>query len=666
MILAGLVFALGHACTTNKSATDASRPSTGGTGGSANQATGGVRDAAADSVAGTGGGAVATGKGGAAGGGGTITAVGGVTTATGGTTTSAGGATGATGGATAFAGGARSSTGGATPGAGGATALAGGVTAALGGSATGGATTGSGGSASGGAKGAGGATMGGTAAWNNLNNGNPFIPGYFADPSIFYDADTKTFYLFATTDGNWIAYSAEPTVWYSTDFVHWKSQPLTLPSTWPKQELWAPSVMKHPSNGQYYLIYACGGIGTCIARSTSPLGPWINATAGTTTATAPLYNNGQMWGGNDWFDAQFFVDGSTVYMTFGGGGACGIATLAFGSDLSAAIDNTDTRMTNGTVHKFKQLTGLTNYLEGSVMFKSGTQYFLAYSNSACQNYNVQYAVATSPVGPFTHAAGMVVQRDNTKNILGPGHNSILQYGGDSYIVYHRQHYPYVDVKRQTAIDRIVVNGSTISAGVQTQEGVFAGTGALETLVSRGLASSETDLAFARPVVALSESDYQGGVSGNITETFPAIKGFYAARYAVDYNNGTRWAPTTLPGSLIVDLGADLSVGRCETTFEYVLRVYKYRIEYLAQAEAASLSAAQSSTAWHMYADRSGNTANLSPVADVGPFTARYLKVTVLSANLPTASGEIRTILQTDYADRVSIVEFKAFESTSAL
>ena len=37
-------------------------------------------------------------------------------------------------------------------------------------------------------------------------------------------------------------------------------------------------------------------------------------------------------------------------------------------------------MTNGPLHKFLQLTGLTNFNEGSVMFKNGTQYFLAYSN----------------------------------------------------------------------------------------------------------------------------------------------------------------------------------------------------------------------------------------------------------------------------------------------
>jgi beta-xylosidase len=179
-------------------------------------------------------------------------------------------------------------------------------------------------------------------------------------------------------------------------------------------------VIKHPTNGQYYLLYACGAIGTCIGRSASPLGPWVNATAGTTTASAPLYRQGEMFGANDWFDAQFFVDGDRVYMTFGGGGGVGVAALAFAEDLSVTIDDTDPRMTDGTLHEFKRLTGLTNYLEGSVMFKSGAQYFVTYSNSACQNYNVQYAVGSSPVGPFTHAEGTILQRDDAKNVLGPG------------------------------------------------------------------------------------------------------------------------------------------------------------------------------------------------------------------------------------------------------
>jgi hypothetical protein len=48
--------------------------------------------------------------------------------------------------------------------------------------------------------------------WNTLKNGNPIVPGYFADPSIFYDSTSKVFYFFSTTDGVWINYSGGPQV----------------------------------------------------------------------------------------------------------------------------------------------------------------------------------------------------------------------------------------------------------------------------------------------------------------------------------------------------------------------------------------------------------------------------------------------------------------------
>jgi hypothetical protein len=497
-------------------------------------------------------------------------------------------------------------------------------------------------------------------AWNSPSTGNPFLPGYFADPSILYEAATSTFYVFATTDGNWIDYSSDPTVWSSTDFVHWKGHTLTLPSMWPKQPLWAPSVAKHPKNGKYYLLYAVNSV-TFIAYADSPLGPWLNATVGTTADTAPLYNRGEMWGSGDGFDAQFFPDDDgTIYMTFGGGGSCGIAKLAFGTDFKVAIDNSDSRLTDGTVHKFKRLSGLTNYNEGSVMFKSGGRYFIAYSVDGCQNYNVQYAVGPSPIGPFTHATNSIVHRDDTTHILGPGHNSFLQYQGDTYIVYHRQHYQYVDVKRQTSIDKIAINGDTISANVQSHAGVWAGKGALESLVADARAAAEPNLAFGKRVLASSESDYKGGTASATRETFAAIKGFYAATFAVDQNLGTRWAPSSLPGTLIVDLGSDQAIGRCETTFEYSVRAYRYRIDYLPASDATDIRAAQMSAAWKSYTDRSTNTEKLSPIADSKSVTARYLRLTVLSADLPTDSSEIRTIVETDYADRVSLVEFEVF------
>lgn len=268
------------------------------------------------------------------------------------------------------------------------------------------------------------------------------------------------------------------------------------------------------------------------------------------------------------------------------------------------------------------------------------------------------------MGPFTYASGQILARDNANGILGPGHHSILQVGSSWYICYHRQHYQYVDVKRQIAMNQITVNGNTIGKGVQTQAGIWSGTGALETLVASARAATEKDLAFGKTVAASSESDYKGGTGSG--EKFAAVTHFYAAKYAVDHNNGTLWAPSSLPGNLVVDLGSDQSVGRCETTFEYVLRTYRYRIEYLAASEAASIAVAQSSTAWHLFADRSKNTQKLSPVVDATAATARYMRLTVLSADIPTATAEINTILQTDYADRVGVFEFKVFGPPAGL
>jgi hypothetical protein len=494
------------------------------------------------------------------------------------------------------------------------------------------------------------------AAWNSPEMGNPLIPGYFADPSMLYDSTTNSFYIYSTTDGLWISYSAWPQVWSSSDFINWKCHPITLPSFWPKAGLWAPSAMRHPTNGKCYLMY-CAGSAVYIAYSSTPLGPWTNAVSGNN----PLYRSGNLTGTSDWIDPQFFIDTNTVYFSFGQSSNMGVAKLVFNATtFLASIDGSDERMIDGVTYKCKRLAGLSNNLEGSCMFKKDGRYFITYSNSACQNYNVRYAVASSPVGPFTYINRIIVQRDNNKAVLGPGHNSIMQYGNNWYIIYHRQHYQYVDVKRQACIDQITFNGDNISAGVQTQEGVWQGSGSIETLVASSRAKADTDLAFGKTVLASSESAYKGGTSGNINESFSAVQNFYAAEYAVDRNNGTRWAPATLPGYLIVDLGMDYPLNRCETTFEHVMWLYKYRIEYLAHAEAAGITAAQGSTAWHSFADRSANTQDVSPVVDSAKVTARYLKTTVLSAALPTATNEIRTIVETDYADRVSIVEFKAF------
>ncbi len=505
----------------------------------------------------------------------------------------------------------------------------------------------------------------GFSAWNSPGVMNPIVPGYFADPFMAFDSATTTFYLYSTTDGVYITYSTQPHVVYTKDFVHWTYQALSLPSFWPTTQMWAPSMVRNPKSGKYYLVYNIGSA-VYIAYSSSPLGPWTNAVAGNN----PFYTSGQFLGSKDQIDPQFFVDTTTIYFTFGQETDCGIAKLDFDSTtFLVTIDGADPRMTNGVTYKCKQLdeqggTGLTNMLEGSCMFKKDSLYYITYSNSACENYNVQYSVGHSPVGPFTYINEKIVARDNTNMILGPGGNSIVHYGNNWYICYHRQHYQYVDVKRQTCLDQITFKGDTISANSQTTAGISAKTGAIESLYVSAHDAAQISLAYGKTTIASSESNYKGGTATNQSETFPAITDFYKSSYAVDENNGTYWAPDTTPGWLIVDLGQNYTVGRCETTFEYVFRNYKYQIQYLAAAEAADTGAARNSTAWHMYADRSANADSVSPEIDTGTVTARYMKIILFSANLPTVTAQITTILQTDYANRVGIWEFRVFAPTT--
>ena len=79
--------------------------------------------------------------------------------------------------------------------------------------------------------------------WNARGNANPFIPGYFADPTIRKFGDT--YYLYATTDGTGNGYGPAQ-VWASKDFVNWRNFVMNWPTT---EVVWAPDVVKQ-KNGK--------------------------------------------------------------------------------------------------------------------------------------------------------------------------------------------------------------------------------------------------------------------------------------------------------------------------------------------------------------------------------------------------------------------------------
>ena len=70
--------------------------------------------------------------------------------------------------------------------------------------------------------------------WNTPGAANPFVPGYFADPTIRKFGDA--YYLYATTDGTGNGYGPAQ-VWVSYDFRNWKNLVMNWPTT---EVVWAP------------------------------------------------------------------------------------------------------------------------------------------------------------------------------------------------------------------------------------------------------------------------------------------------------------------------------------------------------------------------------------------------------------------------------------------
>ena len=312
---------------------------------------------------------------------------------------------------------------------------------------------------------------------------NPFIPGYIADSNIIFDEVTEAFYLFGTNDGNYYENVWPPQVWSSKDFTNWRNSNVELPEEWfetfPKSHIWAPSIIRHPINKKFYIVYSIHHQ-TFIAYSDSPLGPFKDANH--INPGKPLLVSKNQWNsGGDAYDSEFFVDDdNSVYLTFGGWGKCGILKLKFEEDFKVSVDNSDERMTDSNVAgeysiRYKLLTPIESYLEASCMIKRGSLYYFMFSNDGCENYNVRYVVSKSPVGPFEELGDSLKQpilsRNDALNILGTGHHGMLCHEGEYYIVYHRQHYPFIDSKRQQCIDKLEFNeDGSIKPIIPTHEG----------------------------------------------------------------------------------------------------------------------------------------------------------------------------------------------------
>jgi hypothetical protein len=419
-------------------------------------------------------------------------------------------------------------------------------------------------------------------------NGNPIIPGYFADPTIKKFNDT--YYIYATTDGNGGGLGPSQ-VWTSKDFVNWTFQDMNWPTT---HFYWAPDVA-YGNDGKYYLYYCEPSVEVYGASSLTPVGPWTS-----------LFPDGKAVVPNFLVPKVITLDGQTFkdddgkfYMTWGTWGiypgyGCGVGLL-----------NPDMRSFVKTVQIPNTLAK--DFFEGSFMFKRNGIYYLMYSSGFCEDgsYRVQYAQSkTSPMNGFVFGKNNpILSTSADGTIHGPGHNSVLQIGDDYYIIYHRHNNPHSGggYNRQVCADKLVFNADgDIEKVKPTHTGIgFLGTNGLPY----------PDLAYQKKITA--SSSYSDD---------------YKPSFAVDDNNGTLWKPgnnSTDPQWLQIDLGKVMQVKNVLTQFEYATWYYQYYIEYSADGKH-----------WKIFSDKRANQWHGSPYVDKGDVPARYIKLTITNTEYP--------------------------------
>ena len=401
--------------------------------------------------------------------------------------------------------------------------------------------------------------------WNTPGAGNPFLPGYFADPTVKKFGDT--YYIYATTDGSGAGFGPSQ-LWCSKDFENWTLMPMNWPdSHW----IWAPDVMQH-TDGTYRLFY-CQPCNLYEGIAKTPRGPWKNILGESEAVLVPdrFVKNAIT------LDGQTFVDDDgSVYLYWGTWGiykgfGCGAGKMT--PDLKGF---SETRLIPNTE--------VTDFFEAPFVMKKDGIYYFMYSSDSCHDstYHVQYATATSPLGPYTYK-GTILKTSADGTIHGPGHHSILQEGDDYYIVYHRHDNPHSTrgFHRQVCIDKLT----------------FRADGTIEPI--------------------------EGTHSGD----------HFLPEYAVDDNNGTLWRPRGMGQEWIeIDLQKVETVKTIWTQFEYGTSYYQYVIETSVDGKT-----------WTVFADKRSNYLAGSPMVDFGDTQARYIRLTTTGTQKNGFAGALWNI-----------------------
>jgi beta-xylosidase len=303
------------------------------------------------------------------------------------------------------------------------------------------------------------------AAVVKTSSGNPIVQGWYADPEgAVFGGRYWVFPTYSAPYREQVFFDA----FSSPDLVHWTKHSRILDTnsvTWARLAMWAPSVIA--KDGRYYFFFGAndiqndqerGGIGVAVADK--PEGPYKDHLG------KPLID--RFHNGAQPIDQYAFRDSDGQhYLIYGGWRHCNIARLR---DDFRGFDP----FPDGST--FKEITPK-GYVEGPFLFKRQGKYYFMWSEGGWTgpDYSVAYAIADSPLGPFSRI-GKILQQD-PKVATGAGHHSVIQVPGEEtyYIVYHRRPLGETDGNhRVLCIDRMEFDDAGLIRPVKiTFEGVAA-------------------------------------------------------------------------------------------------------------------------------------------------------------------------------------------------
>ena len=225
--------------------------------------------------------------------------------------------------------------------------------------------------------------------------------------------------------------------------------------------MWAPDCIER--NGNYYFYFPSApkdgrGFGIGVAIADSPEGPFI-----------PEPENIKGISGIDPCVLQ--ASDGNAYI-FWGAGRC--AKLK--PNMKELADDTPTETVKWGDHEF-ELSGVNclkdlpnRQAEGPFAFEYNGNYYLTYPYVRENTEVLGYAMSKNPMGPYEYKGLIMPEHDNG---CWTNHHSIINYKGQWYLFYHRNHFsPRDDKRRSVCIEKLFFNpDGTIQEVKQTMRGV---------------------------------------------------------------------------------------------------------------------------------------------------------------------------------------------------